>query len=216
MGGAPNDEIERYLFGEIDDNGARAVRALVENDLVAMHTHFLHFFEYLSTQKVRTPKGLDWIRRRYPALSQIELMVEMQALRRMHCTMWLESVREIVSAEDSEVKFVVTDHPVTTYNAACPPASQLCQYPEDPPISLIGTQTLFALDATHCLILTNLEYAKSPGTADLLKERTNARYGGQTISRTDKMIRTRKAQSRRSHRHESCFEGPCPQVRGGE
>ena len=118
-------------------------------------------------------------------------MVEMQRLRNMHCTMWVECVREIVSAEQSDVKFIVTDHPVTAYNAACPPDSPTCQYPDDPPISLNGTQTVFPLDADHCLVLTNLEYAKDPGGVDLLARRQNARYSGGTLVRTDSMIRTR-------------------------
>jgi hypothetical protein len=61
-------------------------------------------------------------------------MREMQALRQMHCTMWLEAVREVVHAGESDVKFVVTDHPVTVYNAQCPPGAAQCRYPEDPPI----------------------------------------------------------------------------------
>jgi len=74
-------------------------------------------------------------------------MDEMQALRQMHSTMWLEAVREVVSAEDSDVKFIVSDHPVTIYNPLCPPDAVLCRYPEDPPIELIGSQTIFALSS---------------------------------------------------------------------
>jgi hypothetical protein len=153
---------------------------------------FEQFFEYLSAQKVRTPKGLDWIKSKYLTLTQLELMLEMQALRQMHCTMWLESVREIVSAEDSTVKFLVTDNPVTAYNAALPPDARACRYPDDPPASLNGTQTLFALDESHCLIFTNLSYAKSPTDVDPVAPRENVRYFGQTIARTDALIRTRK------------------------
>lgn len=97
----------------------------------AMHSQFQRFFEYLSVQKLRTPKGLDWIRGQYPSLSQIELMIEMQALRTMNCMM-----------------------------------------------------TIFSLDSNHCLILTNLEYAKAPDAIDPLEDRQNARYSGQTIART--------------------------------
>ena len=186
-----NDEVERFLFGHIDTTGALAVRAFVGNDPQAIHDHFQSFFQYLDAQKLRTPKGLDWIEIRYPTLSQVDLMVEMQRLRNMHCTMWVECVREIVSAEQSDVKFIVTDHPVTAYNAACPPDSSMCQYPDDPPITLNGTQTVFPLDADHCLILTNLEYAEDPGGVDLLAPRQNARYSGSTLARTDAMIRTR-------------------------
>lgn len=66
-------------------------------------------------------------------------MGEMQYLRQMYGTMWLESVKEVVSAERSDVKFIVTDHPVTVYNPACEPGSQLCSYPDDPSIALAGT-----------------------------------------------------------------------------
>ena len=191
FGGTLNDEVESHLFGPIDNVGTLAVRAFADNDARAIHRHFQSFFEYLDAQKLRTPKGLDWIEIRYPSLTQVDLMVEMQRLRQMHCTMWVECVREIVSAENSDVKFIVSDHPVTAYNAACPPGSPMCLYPDDPPIALNGTQTVFALDANHCLILTNLEYAKDPTGVDLLAPRQNARYRGGTLARTNAMISSR-------------------------
>ena len=191
FGGTFNDEVERFLLGRIDAVGAIAVRAVVGNDHQLIHKYFQRLFEYLNAQKLRTPKGLDWINSKYPSLSQIGLMREMQYLRQIHCTMWIECVREIVSAEKSDVKFIVTDHPVTAYNSACTPTSVSCQYPEEPSIGLKGTQTVFALDADHCLILTNLEYAQDPTGVDVLAPRKNARYSGQTATRTDTMIRTR-------------------------
>lgn len=187
-----NDEIERLLMGSIDSKGAAAVSAILCGNPRDQHFALLPFFEYLDAQKLRTPKGLDWIKSKYPRLTQAELMIEMQGLRQMHCTMWSEAVREIISAEESDVKFIVTDHPVTIYNAAFPPQSSTCSYPNEPPIEMIGSQTVFALDKNYCLILTNLEYAKSPGDADLTARRTNPRYRGQTIVRTDAYIRSRK------------------------
>ena len=85
----------------------------------------------------------------------------------------------------------MTDHPVTVYNSAFPPTSPACQYPEDPSIGLNGTQTVFALDANHCLILTNLEFGQDPINVDRQAPRQNERYFGQTLTRTDTMIRTR-------------------------
>jgi len=190
--GIPNDEIEKFLFGSIDREGSAAIRAMVSMDFIKLHHLFSKVFEYLDAQKLRTPKGLDWIRSRYPHLTQIDLMLEMQYLRQMHCAMWIEAVREIVSAEDSSVKFIVTDHPVTIYNPACPPESEQCRYPSDPPIDLKASQTIFPLDTDHCLILTNLEYAREPIRIDPLSKRTHARYFGQTISRFDAMIRSRR------------------------
>lgn len=186
-----NDEVEKILFGRIDATGAAAVRAFADGDQPRIHERFQGFFQYLNAQKLRTPKGLDSIKTRYSKLTQKDLMQEMQHLRHAHCTMWVECVREIVSAERSDVKFLVTDHPVTTYNRSYSPAASASVYPEDPPIHLIGTQTLFALDADHCLILTNLEYAKDPTGVNLLTPRLNARYHGQTLARTDAMIRAR-------------------------
>ncbi|MYB75744.1 MAG: hypothetical protein F4X83_01315 [Chloroflexi bacterium] len=186
-----NDEIEKFLFGEIDTSGATAVRAFTGGKLQVIHDNFQRFFEYLNAQKLRTPKGLDWIKGRYPDLMQIDLMLELQHLRQMHCTMWVECVREIVSAEKSDVKFIVTDHPVTAYNPACAPTSSACQYPEEPAIDLKGTQTVFALDPDHCLILTNLEYAQDPTGVNLFAPRLNARYSSSTLARTDTMIRAR-------------------------
>jgi len=190
--GAPNDEIEHFLFGTIDNDGAVAVRAVVNGDPRAVHDSFQDFFAYIDAQKIRTPKGLDWIRARYGKIDQLNLMREMQALRQMHCTMWLEAVREVVSAEDSDVKFIVTDHPVTIYNPLCPPNAEQCRYPDDPPIELIGSQTLLPLSANHCLILTNLEYANDPSGVNLLRPRQNPRHFGTTLARTDVWIRSRK------------------------
>lgn len=186
-----NDDIERILFGEIDGTGAKAVRAYIDMDMRGWHEHFSDFFVYIDSQKIRTPKGLDWIKKYYPNLSQVDLMVEMQAIRSLHCTLWTEGVREIVSAKNSRVKFIISDHPVTVYNFACAPTSDQCEYPNDPSIALKGTQTLFPLDESHCLILTNLEYAQDPGNQDPMEKRTNARFVRQSMVRTDAFIRTR-------------------------
>src|ERR1700722_10269333 len=193
--GVPNDDIERFLFGDIDNTGAQAVLAIAENDERKIYEFFQSFFDYMNAQKGRTPKGLDWVKAQYRGLDQMALMFEMQALRQMHCTMWVEAVREIVSAESSDVKFIVTDHPVTVYHPDCPPDSAECQYPNDPDISLKGSQTIFPLGSNHCLILTNLEYANEPDRKDLITARTNARNFGKTLSRVDHWIRTRKLTS---------------------
>ncbi len=187
-----NDDIEKLLFGKIDDSGARAIRAFIDVDMSGWHENFFNFFSYIDTQKLRTPKGLDWIRQQYPNLSQLELMVEMQSLRNLHCTLWAEGVREIVSAENSDIKFIISDHPVTIYNYAYPPDSKLCNYPNDPSITLKASQTIFPLDRDHCLILTNLEYAKAPDSVDPTEKRTHAKFMRQSMVRTDKYIRSRQ------------------------
>lgn len=189
-----NDEIERKLFGDLDCRGAAAVRAFVSDDSKEWQQHFTSFFEYLDIQKLRTPKGLDWLSAQYPRLTQNELMFEMQGIRMMHCTIWTEGVREIISAQDAETKFIVSDHPVTTYNYAMPPGMKGNIYPNDPSIALKGTQTIFPLNRDFCLILTNLEYAKDHST-EPLKKRTFAGNYRNSLVRTDSFIRTRKLTS---------------------
>lgn len=187
-----NDDVEKKLFGPIDDNGANSVKAFLTDDQAQWHHNFQDFFTYLDAQKLRSPKGLDWVKSKYPELSQIQLMTEMQALRAIHCTLWAEGVREIVSAEDSDVKFILSDHPVTIYNYACPPDSELCAYPNDPDTSLKGSQTIFPLDKNRCLILTNLEYAQDPDGVNPLEQRTNATKIRQSMVNTINFINKRK------------------------
>lgn len=192
LGTEVNDEVEKKLFGPIDDNGSKAVRAFLTDDQYKWHLNFEKLFLYLDAQKLRTPKGLDWVRTKYPSLSQLQLMTEMQALRSIHCTIWAEGVRELVSADESEVKFIVSDHPVTIYNYSCPPSSVLCEYPSDPDISLKGTQTIFPLDKNRCLILTNLEYAQDPDNVNPLEQRGNATRFRRSMVNTIEFINTRK------------------------
>lgn len=192
FGAQVNDEIERKLFGDIDTGGSKAVRAFLGDDIAAWHENFQNLFIYLDAQKFRTPKGLEWINSRYPSLDQNALMMEMQGVRAINCTLWSEGVREIVSARQAGVKFILTDHPVTIYNYACPSSHSRCAYPNDPSITLKASQTIFPLDQDQCLILTNLEYAQKPDLADPLEKRTHARQVRQSLVRTDKFIKTRE------------------------
>lgn len=195
FGNEINDDIEKKLFGPIDDNGSKSVWAFLTDDQSQWHHNFQSFFTYLDAQKLRTPKGLEWIKAKYHGLNQTQLMVEMQSLRTMHCTLWAEGVREFVSAEDSEVKFILSDHPVTIYNYACPPDSEYCIYPHDPDITLKGSQTIFPLDKNRCLILTNLEYAENPQGINPLEQRTNSIRLRRSMVNTINFINTRKLTS---------------------
>ncbi len=186
-----SDLVERDLFGEIDAIGAKAVKAFIDGNPSDQHDHFLDFFRYIDAQKTRTPKGLTWLKEKYAALDQLNLMAEMQAIQQLHCTIWLEGTREIVSAKNSRTKFIISDHPVTIYNYAFPPGSVECMYPRDPSIALKASQTIFALDRDHCLILTNYEFASDPKLSDPKNKRTNARNFGETLVRTNAFLRDR-------------------------
>ncbi|QQE95051.1 DUF4238 domain-containing protein [Providencia huaxiensis] len=190
-----NDDIERKLFGFIDDIGSRSIKAFSDDNTNEWHKYFQNLFLYLDAQKLRTPKGLEWIRSKYTKLDQNQLMAEMQSIQTLNCTLWAEGVRELVSATDSDVKFIISDHPVTVYNYACPPNSSLFKYPNDPDISLKGSQTIFPLNKDRCLILTNLEYAKSPNETNPLEPRTNPAKMRQSFVSSIDFINTRKLTS---------------------
>lgn len=183
-----NDEIERYLFGKIDGVGAKAIDAMAEQEFTRLHDNFLNFFEYIDIQKIRTPKGLAWIKSKYPAMTHNQLLYEMQRLQQLHCTIWSEAVREIVYATNSKTKFLISDHPVAVYNPACPPDSQECAYPNEPRIEMKATQTIFLLDSNRCLILTNLDYARNPNLHDFKTYRPNATPFRSTLVRMDNTI----------------------------
>ena len=161
-GGQINDDIERRMFGDIDTKGKDAVEAMAEQDFEKLPKTFQDFFDYIDIQKLRTPKGLAWLLSKYPNLSQNQMLREMQLIRQLHLVIWIEAVREIVSASNSTVKFLLSDHPVTVYNHACPPDSKESTYPKEPRVEMQATQTLFPLDKNSCLIFTNLDYARNP------------------------------------------------------
>ena len=116
----------------------------------------------------------------------------------MHCTIWTEGVREIISAEDADVKFIISDHPVTIYNHAAPPDARTCAYPHDPPIALKASQTIFPLIRDCCLILTNLEYARDPSTNPLDK-RTFARITGARWHEPMRSSERESSRAKKSH-----------------
>lgn len=191
--GLENDDIERHLFGKIDTDGASAISAMADTNWIQLiHHHIVNYFEYLDAQRLRTPKGLNWLIEIIKPKNYNDLLMAMQKVRRMHCTIWAEASMEIVCANESDVKFIVSDSPVTFYNSVFYPANAKCKFPFDPEIYLKGTRTIFPLDMNHCAILTNVEYAQSPGKHKASKPRTNPRYFDNTIIKYDDIIRERE------------------------
>lgn len=190
--GQSADFLERYLFGEVDRVGALGIDGVVCNDFSLLHKYLAHFLRYMDAQKLRTPKGLAWIQSIFDSASKNELLAQFTAIRQIHCTLWAEAVKEIVSAETSSIKFIVSDNPVTIYNQNCFPGSPECRYPFWPSMSWIGSQVIFPLDLNRCLILSHLDYAKGVGKSKLKKDRPNTRAFDTTVFRIDNIIRGRK------------------------
>lgn len=173
--GVPNDDIERLLFGRIDSTGKDAIKAFVENDLEKMHFTYTQVFEFLDALRLRTPKGLRFLRAKLKARNQQELMSCMQEVRRMHCVMWMEGAIEVFEAAQSATKFIFSDHPVTFFNPYVFPCDREIPKGLDAPQHWLGTQTLLPLDRDRLMVITHREWGRKQGERRARKPRTNPR-----------------------------------------
>ncbi len=181
FGDQANDVIERNFFGDIDRQGNKAVN-FFNNWRLSSESHqmFQDLVRYLDAQKMRTPKGLDFLKRVFRPKSNSDLLHWMTALWQMNCTIWTEGVWEILDCSNSPTWLIVSDSPVTTYNKAMFPLSKECEYPFDAPIDRLGTHTIFPLSPTKLLVITNLGYVRNP-KVNLIKKRENPRHFAQTV-----------------------------------
>jgi hypothetical protein len=194
--GRNDDVIERQLFGTIDTMGKRAINAWLAEDYDTVHETYWYVYEFMDALRLRTPKGLRFVQAmmsRKQTQTQLDLMVAMQELRRMHCIMWAEGCLEIVRAPEGSSGFIFSDHPVTLFNRHVFPGDPDIPPGHDPALHWQGTQTLFPFDRERLYILTHVEFAHSPGPWKARKPRTNPRYfdQGNPMVRYDDCIRTR-------------------------
>jgi Protein of unknown function (DUF4238) len=90
------------------------------------------------------------------------LLREIQRLQNYHCAIWTECVWSLVDANNTQTKFILSDHPVTLYNREIFPDSEESRKFTDPDFRLNGTHTLFPISPTRVLILTHLSWARNP------------------------------------------------------
>lgn len=167
-------EIEEKFFGKIDFEAQAAVDYFSTfQHPSAHHGAFQTLLPYMSVQKLRTPKGIGYLRDITNSPNKNATLLALQRLHRMHCALWTECVWSIVDAAQSEIKFIISDNPVTVYNLACYPESKWCRGINDPGIWLDGTQTIFPLSFDKALILTNLSWVRNPYGSPL-KERPHS------------------------------------------
>lgn len=163
FGSNQSTDLEQYFFGEIDSDGRRAV------DYFTNFAHpsvdgkaFQDMMMYMSTQKLRTPKGLDWLGRQAKTYDKIRLLATMVRLRQVYCATWTDCIWQIADANHSPTKFIISDHPVTVYNRRCTPGKHWCRASDDPDIRFHATHTVFPLSLEKVLILTNLSWVRNP------------------------------------------------------
>lgn len=163
LGAVKSTQIEQRFFGDIDRNGHKAVEFFTNfTHSSPGHAFYAPMVLYMSTQKLRTPKGLDWLATQVNTADWNQLLAFMMELRNLHSAIWTECIWQIADASKSPTKFIISDHPITVYNRVCGPHSQYCREPNDPDIRLHATQTIFPLSLDRVLILTNLSWVRNP------------------------------------------------------
>ncbi|MEK7589223.1 MAG: DUF4238 domain-containing protein [Patescibacteria group bacterium] len=156
-------DIEKIFFGAVDSNGRAGVEYFSSFAHPSIgHDTFNPMLLYMSTQKLRTPKGLGLIGSATGVLSRDLILNVMLQLQNLYCAAWTECVWQIADASQSRTKFIISDHPITVYNRECGPRSQWCRGFNDPDVWLHGTHTIFPLSLEKVLILTNLSWARNP------------------------------------------------------
>jgi hypothetical protein len=168
FGSESSTEIEEIFFGQIDSKGKLGVEYFANFKHPSVNPDALHnILMYMSTQKLRTPKGLGWLSDKAGTTEQDEVLQLMLRLREFHCAIWSECIWLIADASQSATKFIISDHPVTVYNRKCGPRSQWCRGTNDPDIWLHGTHALFPLSLEKILILTNLSWIRNPYQSEM-------------------------------------------------
>jgi hypothetical protein len=167
-------EIEEKFFGKVDNFARAAVEYWSNFEHPSVDNRsFQNLLLYMSIQKLRTPKGLQYLANLVKLSDKNSVLFKLQELQQLFCAMWTECVWSIVDASQSETKFIISDHPVTVYNQGCFPRSQWCQGANDPDIWFNGTHTIFPLNINKALLLTNLSWVRNP-YANPLKERPHS------------------------------------------
>ena len=175
-GGLENRDIEKFFFGPIDTEGQKAVEHFAQFEFTdATHDAWNALVPYMSTQKLRTPKGLAWLRQVLRSRDRNDTLIELQNLRNIFCNIWAEAVWQIADASNSPTKFIISDHPVVVYNRECFPGSTWCSGANDPDIRFAASHTYFPLSPDKVLILTNLNWVRDP-FQNPLKLRPNPRF----------------------------------------
>ncbi len=140
--------IEQQFFGPIDDNGKKGVEYFANFVWQSVdYDAFYSMIFYMSTQKLRTPKGLGWLSDQTGASGNDDILNQMIQFRDIFSAIWGECVWPIADAKQSDTKFIISDHPVTVYNRRCGPRSQWCRGFNDPDIRYFCSKLQTILDS---------------------------------------------------------------------
>lgn len=164
-GAHENVDIEKFFFGRVDANGKIGVEFFSDYrfDQGDPSEAFNGLINYMSIQKLRTPKGLGWLSNNVRGgKGRNGRLLLLQNIQNMYCAIWTECIWQIADATQSATKFIISDHPVTVYNRRCFSGSSYCSGFNDPDIRMVATHTYFPLSLDKILILTNLAWVRNP------------------------------------------------------
>jgi hypothetical protein len=158
-----NVDIEKFFFGRVDTEGKPAVEFFsdFQFDDPRQEAAFYGLMNYMSVQKLRTPKGLGWLSNLPEGRDRNQRLLLLQRLQNIYCATWSNCIWLLADATKSTTKFIISDHPVTVYNRACFPGSEWCRGFNDPDIRMVATHTYFPLSIEKVLILTNLAWVRN-------------------------------------------------------
>lgn len=165
--------MEERFFGQVDALGKKAVEyfGAFEHPRYE-HAAFQPMLMYLTVQKLRTPKGLEYLAAFAETNQQDTVLLTLTRLQTLYCAIWTECIWCVLAASQSRTKLLLSDHPVTVYNPDCFPGSQWCSGVNEPDIRRVGTHTLFPLGYDRLLVFTNLSWVRNP-YGDAKKARPN-------------------------------------------
>lgn len=159
-------DIEQVFFGKIDDNGRKAVDFFASYDHLSYQWDgdmFNHMVHYMSTQKLRTPKGLGWLADKIGISNRNAILNALLQYQQLYGSLWAESIWQIADASQSDTKFIISDHPITLYNRFLGPRNKTwCRGFNDPDVAMHATHTIFPLSLDKVLIMTNLSWVRNP------------------------------------------------------
>lgn len=156
-------DLERLFFGQIDRQGRDAVNFWTNYDRTQYAGEVLQpLLIYLSTQRLRTPKGLGWLARQIGSHNPMATLGAVVRFQQVFGAIWSECIWHVADATTSPTKFIVSDHPVTLYNRDFSPLHPHCRGSGDPDVRLNGTHTIFPLSMERVLVLTHRSWATNP------------------------------------------------------
>lgn len=162
-GDIQNRDIEKFFFGRYDNEAPSAIDHFANYKFgEKSEQSFNMLLPYMCVQKMRTPKGLAWLRGVTRSIDQNETLFYLQEFQALFCAIWTECVWQIADASTSPTKFIISDHPVVVYNRDCFPSLKECLGVNDPDIRMVATHTYFPLSLNKILILTNLSWVRDP------------------------------------------------------